>query len=251
MAYYSGQGKCYVAERTAGGVAKAFRFLGNVPELSVQMETEKNEHKESTSGGRIVDQITQTGKKASVSFALEEFTIDNLCLLLYGVKVSKTGATVTDEVLPTGIVNEDFVRLDHPNIIDTPAPFVLKDSTGTPATVPGANYTLNKSHGSLQIHNIATFVQPFKATYTYGAYDAAPLLTSGLTERWLRFEGLNTVDSNKPVLVELYRVTFDPAKELPFLQDDLAKFTMDGNALYDALKAGNADLGQFGRVIKL
>ena len=70
-------------------------------------------------------------------------------------------------------------------------------------------------------------------------------------ERYLRLEGLNTAQGNAKVLVELYRVAFDPLKEISFISDDYNKFEMEGSLLADATKPFDAALGQFGRIIQL
>jgi hypothetical protein len=77
------------------------------------------------------------------------------------------------------------------------------------------------------------------------------IFTQPLPERYLRLEGLNTAQGNAKVLVELYRVAFDPLKEISFISDDYNKFEMEGSLLADATKPFDAALGQFGRIIQL
>ena len=43
------------------------------------------------------------------------------------------------------------------------------------------------------------------------------IFTQALPERYLRLEGINTAQGNAKVLVELYRVAFDPLKEISAL----------------------------------
>jgi hypothetical protein len=43
------------------------------------------------------------------------------------------------------------------------------------------------------------------------------IFTQPLPERFLRLEGINTAQGNAKVLVELYRVAFDPLKEISFI----------------------------------
>ena len=56
---------------------------------------------------------------------------------------------------------------------------------------------------------------------------------------------------NAKVLVELYRVAFDPLKEISFISDDYNKFEMEGSLLADSTKPFDAVLGQFGRIVQL
>jgi hypothetical protein len=58
-------------------------------------------------------------------------------------------------------------------------------------------------------------------------------LTQPLTDNWVRFEGLNTVDENKPVIVDLFRFSNDPFKELALLSDTFGEFVLEGSLLTD------------------
>ena len=78
-----------------------------------------------------------------------------------------------------------------------------------------------------------------------------PELTQPLPERFLRLEGVNTAASNAKVLIELYRVAFDPLKKFDIISNDLNKFEMEGSLLADASKPYDAVLGQFGRIVQL
>ena len=53
------------------------------------------------------------------------------------------------------------------------------------------------------------------------------------------------------VLVELYRVAFDPLKEISFISDEYNKFELEGSLLADTTKPYDAVLGQFGRIVQL
>jgi hypothetical protein len=48
--------------------------------------------------------------------------------------------------------------------------------------------------------------------------------------------------------VELYRVAFDPLKEISFISNEYNKFEMEGSLLADSSKPFDATLGQFGRI---
>jgi hypothetical protein len=75
------------------------------------------------------------------------------------------------------------------------------------------------------------------------------MFTQPLPERWVRFEGLNTADSNKEVVIDLYRVAINPTKELSVIGNDLMKFELSGQVLADLTKSASGSLGQFGRMV--
>ena len=93
--------------------------------------------------------------------------------------------------------------------------------------------------------------RPRRLVVVAGTATEIGIFTQALPERFLRLEGINTAQGNAKVLVELYRVAFDPLKEISLISDDYNKFEMEGSLLADATKPFDAALGQFGRIIQL
>lgn len=250
MAYFSGQGRVYIGARDSNGNPLGLNFVGNVPELKVSLSVETLEHQESTSGQRLTDlQLIKT-KKGEFSCTLEELIAINLGLALYGTTTDQVSGTVTNETLATPMATGSLYLLVKQNVSSV----VIKDSSPTPKTLPASQYQLNAKHGSLLINDITTggpYVEPFKADYAYGAAQSTAMFTQPLPERWIRFEGLNTADSNREVVIDLYRVAINPAKELSVITDELLKFELSGQVLADTLKPAAGDLGQFGRIVLL
>jgi hypothetical protein len=249
MTYFSGQGKVYVAERETDGSAKAFRFIGNVPALSVSLSLDKLEHKESTTGQRLKDLEIVREKNAEFQATVEEWNIENLSMAFYGVKAAVTGSSILNEETPSGIVAGDFVRTRYADISSV----VITDSAGSPATLTlGTHYRINSAkHGSIEFLNVTGFTQPFEIDYTYAAQSNLPLFTESGKDFWVRFEGLNTADSDREVLVELYKVRIDPTTEFPMINDELLQFELGGAVLDDDTKDADALLGRFGRIVLL
>ena len=250
MSYYASfQGRVYLAERDASGNPINTRAVGNVSKLSIALKTDVLEHYESMTGQRSLDLRMIKQKSASVNLTVEEFNRDNLALALYGSAVTSASGSVTGEIIggTTPKTGERYF-LAHPKV----ASVVLTDSAATPATLTeGTQYTVDADFGAVQFLDLTGLTAPIKAAYTYGALDAVGMFTQPLPERFLRFEGVNTAFGNEKWLIELYRVAFDPLKNLDVVGDDLNKFELDGSLLYDASKQADAALGQFGRLIKL
>lgn len=166
------------------------------------------------------------------------------------------------ELLPSGLMSGDYVKTRFPNIL-TGAGLVVKDSV--PGTrVVGTDYqVINAKTGLIQMLSagltpavpvaLTNQTTPWTLNYGYNASNHVEFLTSAPKERWLRFEGLNTADpAAAQVTVDLYRVQLDPLKDFGLLQDDFAKFQMDGSLLYDTQGSPgrNVDglLGGFGKI---
>jgi hypothetical protein len=83
---------------------------------------------------------------------------------------------------------------------------------------------------------------PFPVTlgYTYSNQKLVDALNTSPQEMFLRFEGLNTAESNgadfSPVVVEVFRFSVDPLKELSLIGDTFGVLTIEGAVLSDASK---------------
>lgn len=248
--YFSGQGKLFVAPIVAG-VPGQFRWVGNVPDFKPAFDTSKIEHKESYSGQRLLDKVITTENKSTISAELEDWSKENLALAVRGQSNSLTGGSVAGaqaDVSPATMAAGDIWALSHQKV----SAVVVKDSAGSPATlVVGDDYTVDATFGTITIVDTTGYTLPLKAEYTYATVDVVAFFTQPIQEVAVRFEGVNTADGNKKVLVEIYRVALDPTKELGLITDDLGKFTLEGNALVDSTKTNDLVFGQFGRMVYL
>ena len=250
MSYYATfQGRVYLGKRDDSGQPIDVRSPGNVADLSLALKTDVIEHYESQTGQRAVDLRLVKQKSATVALTIEEFTKENLALALYGSYVSDAGGSVTDEPVggTTPLVGDRYF-FAHPRV----AALTVKDSAGTPTTLTlGTHYTADVDFGAIQFLDTTGLTAPFKASYTYGAVTEIGIFTQPLPERFLRLEGVNTAAGNAKVLIELYRVAFDPLKKFDIISNDLNKFEMEGSLLADSTKPYDAVLGQFGRIVQL
>lgn len=254
--YASFQGRVFLGKRDPGGHPVEVRSPGNVAELKLSLKTDVLEHYESQSGQRTLDHRMVKQKSATVSLTLEEFTRENLALALYGNYVHGNAGNVSDEPLGSSLPQPgERLCLAHPRI----SSLILRDSDTPPHTLQaGTDYTADLDFGAVQLlrlDNGATpavpYVPPLRASYGYGVVTEIGIFTQPLPERYLRLEGLNTAQGNAKVLVELYRVAFDPLKEISFISDEYNKFEMEGSLLADASKPFDSLLGQFGRIVQL
>lgn len=76
--------------------------------------------------------------------------------------------------------------------------------------------------------------QPITVDYAWATQAKVDALTVGITDIWMRFEGLNTAESLEPVVVEVFRFSTDPLKELALISDTVGQFELDGSILLDA-----------------
>lgn len=250
MSYFSGQGKVSIAPLIAG-VPGVFRWVGNVPDFKPSFDTNKIEHKESSTGQRLLDKVITTENKAKISAELEDWSPENLALAVRGA-VNKVTAGVVNAAnaitSPAGLVAGDVWALPNQKLTNV----VIKDSAATPATVAPAKYKVDTDFGTVTVLDVTGLTLPLTATYSFDAVDNIAFFTQSIQEVAVRFEGVNTADNNRKVLVEIYRVALDPTKDLGLITNDLGKFQLEGSALIDSTKPDN-DLvfGKFGRMVYL
>lgn len=226
--YYSGQGRLGIGDRNATtGELSNVIFVGNVTSLTVDIATTKFEHKESMSGQRAVDLTIIKEKNATFKFSSESLSLDALVTGLYGTQSAITGATVTAEshVAKKGTA----IPLKHPNVS---AVTVKKGAT---TFVEGTDYQVDEGFGTVYVLAGGTIADAdvLAIDYTYGAAtDLQAFTQSTPPEKYLRFEGLNTVNGDLRLL-EIPRAAFDPLTGLEFINDELGKGDFGGNILPD------------------
>lgn len=229
--YYSGQGSLYVAKRDVNGKPLGFMPIGNVPELTIDIEISKFEHKESESGSRLLDLSIVKEKKGKFKMKVENLSLENLALGLYGENAAVVGGTVVDE--PVKFYKGKRMPLAHPDV----SAVVVKDVTGVTTYVLNTDYTVDAANGVLIFpasgSTITTDGTDLEVSYTYGAYSKLEAFTSAESpERWLRFEGLNTVDGSN-VIIDCYRAQFDPLTGYALINEEIASLDMNGSLLAD------------------
>jgi len=249
--YYYGQGRIYLAERNATtGVPGEFRWVGDVSAFSIKLAVEKVEHKESYSGQKGLVRSFPVGKSATIDMTLHQVDTDNLAFTLNGTSTSTASGTVSAESLPDALVVGSQVSLANPGVSSV----VITDSTGTPLTlVAGTDYAVDADFGRITILNLGSYLQPFKAAYSYADRKSVGMFTTGQKNFALRYEGVNLAEGNAPVIADLYKLAPDPLAELALITTgtDVAGLQITGGVLLDSSKSASGALGQFGAITQV
>lgn len=232
--YYSGQGRLAIGSRDDDtGEMFDMIFVGNVTSLTVDIAVKKFEHKESMSGDRSIDLTIIQEKNATFKFTSESLDLTALAAGLYGATAAVAGATATAEIHAAR--RGYAIPLTHPNVTSVTT---IATVTGSTALVENTDYQIDKENGTIYILSTTTVVdadpgENITITYVYGEYDRLEAFTSGTPpERFLRFEGLNTVNGDFRV-VNIYRAAFDPLTGLQYINEELGSGEFGGNILQD------------------
>lgn len=86
------------------------------------------------------------------------------------------------------------------------------------------------------------------AVYDNGAHYLVGALTQPITEVSIRFEGLNTANGNSPVVVDVYKMSVDPLKELALISDTFGEFMLDGAMLADSTRSSGSKFFSYRKV---
>lgn len=241
--YYSGQGVVMLAEYDTAGVLQGYRPIGNVSALSIGIETTRTEHRESQTGARGIDRVITTEVNATVSMTVEHFVQENLALGLYGSTADVAASTSEVTQAPVARLLGTVEALPHIDVSSVVITDVLNSPTVT--YVEGENYRLNADAGSIYwfttaeqtaagATNSITDATTVAVSYDHGAQKVLQGLESANAPvRALRFEGLNTVESNESVVVEIYQFETAPLAEYALINEEISNIELTGNALAD------------------
>lgn len=247
--YFSLRGKVLFATILPDGSFGAARWALNAPKCDLTIDSTEETVKESFSGQDLDDLVYYPDKSVKIALSLSSFDPDNLAMALYANKVVNVSGSASAEPLPSALVAGNIIKLDHERI----SSLALVDSAGTPASlVLGTHYNLFSAFGGLvEIVNVASLTQPFKASYSYAETNSVALFASQPDDVGVIFDGVDSI-SGDPVYFELYRSRFAPAKSLPLINEKgAATLDLDGRALYDSTRAIDPVLGPFGRMVMM
>lgn len=229
--YYSGQGRLGIGDRDpVTGEYSNLVFPGNVTSLTVDIATTKFEHKESMSGQRAVDKTIIQEKNATFKIAIESLSLAVLQLGLFGLSGQKPTGTVTAETHKATL--GAAIPLRFPNVSNV----VVTKSSGGGTAIAAQSYAVDEGFGTVYINAAASDVQAgdvLSFSYSYGAHETLEAFTQATPpERYLRFEGLNTVDGSLRLL-EIPRAAFDPITGLEYINTEFGTGELNGSILPD------------------
>ena len=247
--YFSGQGDVLMAKLDpVTGRPGAFRHVSNVTDLELEFKVEKVSKTESMSGQRLKSLELVKSKEVSYKATLESFSQENLKMALFGSDLKNEAGEVAETTLQSDLLAGDIVALSVTNLLT----LTVKDSTPTTpkSLIKGTDYDFDE-YGAIKFINVTGVVQPFKVSGTKGASSGVVMFTEAAPAYAIRFQGLNTSQGNRKVLVELYKAAPEPLKQLALISDDPGSIAIEGSLLADFSRPAADSLGYFGRLTYL
>lgn len=224
---YIGVGKVHA--RPFGTTGK-FRHVGNVSGLPLKHSVDVQRQPDFTrSGGGTAVRVERI-QQIECAMTWLTFSPENWAIAMAGTAATVPLGSVLDEVIKG--YKGATVPLAHPPSAIT----AVTNSAATTTYVAGTDYEL--SGAGLYFPDASTIVEAadLKVDYNYGAYTRLEAAMGTATELEMLFEGLNEADSDKAVIVNLWRVSVPSAEELQLIGTTLGEMKFAAELLKDGSK---------------
>lgn len=209
--------------------------IGNVLEASTEQaeSVEKQDDMTALGGGAHAELRRITG--VTFKAKLADLNIVNLSRALRATVAPEDAGVVTDA--PYTAKLGALIALPHTGVT---ALTVKKGATAGAATAVAAdNYELRPEGLWLQ-EAAPGLVADDQLWLSYSHADQVVIeaLTSATPELYIRFAGMNEVDSGKPSIVDLWRVSQGITKQLALINKGFTTLDIEGEVLKDPTKTG-------------
>lgn len=220
--------------------------IGNVLEATTEQaeSVEKQEDMTAQGGGTHAELRRITG--VTFKAKLADLNIVNLSRALRATVSPEDAGAVTDE--PYTAKLGALIPLPHTGVT---ALTVKKGATAGAATpVAAGNYEL-RAEGLWIPETPPGLVADDKLWLSYSHADQVVIeaLTSATPELYIRFAGMNEVDSGKPSIVDFWRVSQGITKQLALINKGFTTLDIEGEVLKDPNKTG-VGISQYMRTIE-
>ena len=256
--YWIGRGILYLAELNADDTPKSFKDVGNVPELTLTVDSENYDHFSSRAGLKVLDKSIVIEQTANTSFILENvkdfgnlkrFFSGDAAAYVNPAAAGYSGATlVTDGNIEA---NAWYTLVDNdgkPVFQIDKAKVTVQTTDGTPVVlVLDTDYTVNEVSGMIFLNDTATvqsaitgavgLTSTLAVDANAGTVDVMQAQTKSAVTVALRFIGENAADGTK-LTVDMHKVTISADGDFSLISDEVTQAPMTGSVekseTYDA-----------------
>ena len=249
--YLLGRGRLYAAPLTSGNIPGPYRFLGNVSEMTSNLDLQKLTHFSSQHGLKVSDAEVVISQTCNLAFTMEEINAENLALFFSGTAAAGVAA---DNSARTGFTDQIIFDPTSPDKVLggrwydirnglTGARAYDLNSTGTvikigaTALVVNTDYTLDNKMGTVYLLNSATVLAAAAGdnlTATITANATAKLMdeVKGLTQTnqavALKFIGENANDSDRLTEYQIHKIKLKASGDFAMISDEFTNLKLEG-----------------------
>lgn len=210
--------------------------IGNVLEATTEQteSVEKQDDMTALGGGTHAELRRVTGVMFKAKLA--DLNIVNLSRALRATVTPEDAGTVADA--PYTATLDALIPLPHTGV----SALAIKKGpeVGTATAVPAENNFELRPEGIWIPEDAPGLAADEKLWISYSHADQVVIeaLTAAASELYIRFGGLNEVESGKPSVVDLWRVSQGVAKQLALIQKGFTTLDIEGEVLMDPTKEG-------------
>ncbi len=247
--YLLGGGKLFVADLEASGLPKAYRLMGNLPEMTITVNTESYEHNSTQDGAPAQDLSVIIDSGAALSFTLENFSADNMALFLLGLTSDYTNPGIAGFADAVLVADGSIEALGYYQLLDTNDNPVfgvtstnaieIKTTNVSPVTLTeDTDYTVDANSG--MIHILATspittaiaaaegLTVTITADGTATTVDLVTVLSDVEKDVAMRFEGIDYGNEDKRTYYDFHKVSLSANGDANLVSSEAAGMPMTG-----------------------
>lgn len=241
---FSGVGIVALFTRNPDGSAGAGFDLGEAPGFKTTQAAPVVEMNTSRDVSRGTAFRMAQSKAAGVEIRLKTLDDFSLSLLTSGVWADvAAGSAEPGFVAPAGLVAGNIIKLPHQNV----SLVSVVDSTGSPKTLPPAQYEVDAVGGTVKLLNItagAPYAQPFKVAYTPGAVKVLGGLKAPEKDYIVQLNGTNAYNGERGIF-QGYNFRLGAEGDADWISEEFGEYLLRGSLLLDATRTANSAGGQF------
>lgn len=237
--YYYGQGKVYLARRGDDGCPGAWRWVGDVSAFNINIAVEQHVTKISRGGRLLQSRRVITSSSASVTSTWHDFSVENVSALLLSTPVVEPFAIRESVDLPKKVQKGEMYTLPHTRVFNV----TIAELT------PTIDYEVEPLWGGITFLT-TPIKQPVTVSYEHLQNVSIPLSGFDDVEYALRYQGVNLAEEQSHVLIELYRLNFDPLSVINIISsgNNLAGMESVSQLFADMSNQRSSLFGYFGRI---
>lgn len=245
--YVLGRGKVYFASLKADGTPDTYRFLGNAPEFTINVEVETLEHQSSQEGLKKTDKEVTISQSVGVTVTLDEINFQNMAVFFSGTSQTYTNVAgnFTDSLLSASVTLGrwyDIVDTSGNRLYDitSSADLAFGTSAASSDLVLNTDYTLDLVMGRIFLLSNAVNIMAGENLYcdyteaSTGApetsIDEVEALTTTSVKGALKFLQINPTDADHQSEFQFHSVSLKAEGDFNLIGDDWTTMQLTGKA---------------------
>lgn len=224
--YTLGKGKLYFNRLLSTGAYDGLRAVGNMPELTMNVDVETLEHFSSQADVKKKDKDTLLSITPMISFVLDELNDENIALNILGdiTSVTQSSGTAVEKDLE-GVKQGRFYELDKRSV----------SNVAVSGSVLDTDFSVVAGAGLIYIIPGGNIADDADITVTFDAAEVIYSKITGMSQSSI--EGMVLFVSDNPAgpdkRLYIWRVALKPDGDTAYIGDDWSTLSFTGEILAD------------------